>query len=225
MRKKIEISAVIVTVLFISALFGCLMDNESELTRSEIESGQEASGGTDLALAPDIVDERISLLGTYLERKDISNKNRETAESLLDSYGKIRTTLDSPVSKEYYKGINHILFDGMIMLEEKSLNLKINEGIEKKEMREPENDGPPQERIAGTVLPIDLLDVKIAMFEEYLERKNISIEDRETARILLSRYKKISIINKTAESEEDYREMTQIHLDTMIMVEERTIGL
>lgn len=228
MRKKNEIVTVAMAVLFASALFGCMKDSGSDSKRSETDPGQEVATGSDPAFSHDTIDERIGMLATYLEKKDIPDNNRDTAGSLLDAYRKIRTTLDAPVSKEYYKEINHILFDAMIMLEGKCLNLLIDEGVKKEEireeMRESENDGPPPERIAGTILPIDLLDIKISMFEEYLERKDISAEDRETAQIFLSNYKKISTINKTAESEEAYREMTQMHLDTMIMVEERIIS-
>ena len=122
MRKKIEIVVVVMVVLFTSALFGCMRDSGSDSTRSEFDPGQEVATESEPAFSHDTIDERIGMLATYLEKKDIPDNNRDTAGSLLDAYRKIRTTLDAPVSKEYYKEINHILFDTMIMVEERSIN-------------------------------------------------------------------------------------------------------
>lgn len=224
MKKKRETVVVIVALLFSFVFCGCMQESENKFAAPEEKTGAAASAGKDPALPHDLVDARIGMYEKFLERKDITKKDRETVQSLLSNCRKIRKTLDNPVTEEYYREITHILFDIMIMLDEGYLLSSAPEI--KTEIAKPEErsgEMPRREGVVSTALPVDLLDHKISMLEDYSGLKNISDADRETAHLLLKDYMRMRTANTgdMSDMDEYYREISHLLFDTVIMLEEK----
>ena len=80
---------------------------------------------------------------------------------------------------------------------------------------------PRPEGITTPIIPADIIDEKISMLKEFLNKKEISQEERDNAIGLLSDYTKIRSLNNAGISDKNYQEMIRILLGDLNMFEER----
>jgi hypothetical protein len=80
--------------------------------------------------------------------------------------------------------------------------------------------GPKPEPIAISILPIDVIDKKIAKLEEFSQNKDITRKDREAALVLLSDYKKIRSIVQDGLHDHDYRDIIQSLFNSLDKLDE-----
>jgi len=80
---------------------------------------------------------------------------------------------------------------------------------------------PQPEVITASIIPLDVIDEQMSMLREFLEKEDISSEDRENAISLLSDYSKIRSFASEGISDKNYQEVVRILLGDLGMLEER----
>ncbi len=116
MIRATEIKGVIIALLIIATLFfGCMPKVKKEIIIPRPE------GKTTPIILADIIDEKISMLKEFLNKKDISQEERDNAISLLSDYTKIRSLDSAGISNKNYQEIIRILLGDLNMFEERYL--------------------------------------------------------------------------------------------------------
>jgi outer membrane protein assembly factor BamD (BamD/ComL family) len=114
-----EIKGIIITLLIMILFFSCMPKSKKGLVIPQPE----------VITAPviplDVIDEKISMLREFSEKKDISPEDRENAINLLSDYSKIRSFAIEGISDKNYRELVRILFNNLSMLEERYFMNKI----------------------------------------------------------------------------------------------------
>lgn len=118
-----EIKCLVITLLTIILFFGCMTKGKKEIVIPQ-------PGPITASIIPlDVIDEKISMLREFSEKKDISSEDRENAISLISDYSKIRSFVSEGVLDKNYQEVARILLDDLGLLEERYL---INRSITQK---------------------------------------------------------------------------------------------
>jgi hypothetical protein len=115
--KITEIKVAVIALLIIILFFGCVPKAEKRILLPQTEVIQ--------IIPLNVIDEKISMLREFSEKKDISPEDRENAISLLSDYSKIRSFVSDGISDKNYQEVVLILLENLSMLEERYLINKV----------------------------------------------------------------------------------------------------